>query len=359
MAKQPETGALLLEEFSPRSTLVVEEHIVERPRFPAVDAHNHLGFRTDSFGNPVSGEGTGWVGDVNELVETMDRCDIRTIVNLSGAWGADLKRLLEQYEERHPGRFVTFANVDWRRAGERGFGEWAAKQLEESVRAGARGLKVFKGLGLQARNAAGKLLSPDDEWLDPLWATAGELKVPVLIHVADPVAFFQPLDRYNEAYLTLQRWPEWHFYGADFPTFQELIDAGIRLMGRHPRTTFITPHTGWYSENLGFVGGQMLDKLPNMVIDFSARISILGHQPHTARKFFIRYHDRILFGTDGAPTAQVYQTYFRFLETDDDAFEAHPGRASSRIYGLNLPDDVLKKVYYENAVRVIPGIRIE
>jgi len=347
---------LLLKDYSPRSTLVTEEHFVERPRFPAIDAHNHLGFRTDAFGDAAAAGETGRADDVEALVETMDRCGVKTMANLTGRWGDDLKRLLEKYEERHPGRFFTFANVDWTGLNEPGFGERAARQLEESVGAGARGLKIFKALGLRLKDASGRLLMPDDERLDPLWAKAGELGVPVLIHVADPAAFFDPMDRFNESYLTLLRYPDWRFHGPGFPSFLELIEAGIRLIARHPRTTFITAHTGWYSENLRFVGEQMLDRLPNMYTDFSARVSILGRQPRMARQFFLRYQDRILFGTDETPSPETYQLYYRFLETEDDYFEPRAGRWWARVYGLGLPDAVLEKVYHKNAERVIPGL---
>ena len=259
---------LLLKDYMPHSTLVTEEHIVEQPRFPAIDAHNHLGFRTDAFGQAISGGGIGKVGEVVALVKVMDRCGIKTMANLTGRWGDDLKRLVDHYEGQYPNRFYTFANVDWSRVNEPGFGEWAATQLEDSVKAGARGLKIFKGLGLRVKDASGKLLAPDAERLDPIWAKAGELGVPVLIHVADPASFFQPLDRFNPSYLGLKRRPEWHFYGPEFPSFEELIEAGIRLISRHPATTFITAHTGWYSENLKFVSERMLDKLPNMYTDF-------------------------------------------------------------------------------------------
>jgi predicted TIM-barrel fold metal-dependent hydrolase len=196
---------------------------------------------------------------------------------------------------------------------------------------------------------------PDDERLDPLWAKAGELGVPVLMHLADPVAFFQPLDRFNEAYLGLIRRPEWHFYGPEYPSFEGLMEAGIRLMARHPETTFIMAHVGWYAENLKYVGEQMLDKLPNAYADLS-RVSTLGRQPYSARKFLIKYQDRILFGTDTRPSAQSLQTYYRFLETADDYFLASPGRSTRRIYGVHLPDGVLEKIYHLNAERVIPGL---
>jgi predicted TIM-barrel fold metal-dependent hydrolase len=349
---------LLLKDYMPHSLLVTEEHVVEKPKFPAVDAHNHLGFPTDAFGETVAGEGTERTADVGKLVETMDRCGITAICNLTGRWGDDLKRLLDRYEGGFPGRFYTFANVDWSRVNEPGFGEWAAAQLGESVRAGARGLKIFKNLGLRLKNASGKLIPPDDERLDPLWAKAGELGVPVLIHVADDMPFFQPLDRFNEYYLLLKRYPEWHFYGPEFPSHRELVEAGIRLIARHPETTFITAHTGWYSDNdLRFVGEQMLDKLPNMVTDFSTCLYTLGRQPYSARKFFIKYQDRILFGTDMIPSRQVYQTHFRFLETADEYFEAYdswPGR--HRTYGLDLPDEVLEKIYHTTVEKVVPGL---
>jgi len=337
---------LLLKDFMPRSTLVTEEHIVEKPRFPAVDVHNHHRFWTPERG----------VQDVGRLVEMMDECGIRAIADLDGGWGDDLRETLATTEQAYPGRFITFANVDWTRIDEAHFGEKMAAQLEGSVAMGARGLKIFKELGLRIRDKSGKLVSPDDQRLDPIWAKAGELGVPVLIHVADPVAFFQPLDRFNPSYLALKRRPEWHFYGPEFPSFEELIEAGIRLMSRHPETTFITAHTGWYSENLKFVSEQMLDELPNMVTDFSARIRWLGLQPYSARKFFIAYQDRILFGTDGTPSPELYQAHFRFLETADEYFPTSAARPLSRIYGIYLPDEVLEKIYHKNAEKLFPGL---
>jgi predicted TIM-barrel fold metal-dependent hydrolase len=355
---------LLLKAYEPRSTIVVDSHVVERPKFPAIDAHNHLGFVTDAFGYTTAGEspepdplGVGVRASPASLVEVMDHAGISAMANLTGRWGDTLKRLIDKYERQHPGRFFTFANADWERSAERGFGEWAARQLEESVRAGARGFKVFKGLGLKARGPDGTLIMPDDERLDPLWAKAGELRVPVLIHVADPAAFFQPPDQYNDSYLELSHHPDWHFYGPGIPSFLELVEAGIRMMSRHPKTTFITAHTGWYSENLRFVAERMLDQLPNMYTDFSARTRWLGRQPHSSRKFFLKYQDRILFGTDATPSVEMYQTYFRFLETDDDNFAATPGRAGViYIAGLRLPDEALEKIYHLNTEKVIPGL---
>jgi len=349
-------GDLLLKDFAPRSSLVLAEHIPMKPSFPAIDAHNHLGFKTDAFGDARPGADLGASAATSHLVEIMDECGIVAIANLTGRWGDDLKRLMDQYEGRYPGRFYTFANVDWAGVDAPGFGERAAKQLEESVRAGAKGLKVFKALGLSIKDSQGRLIAPDDERLDPLWARAGELNVPVLIHIADPVSFFEPLDRHNEAYLELQRFPDWHFYGEPYPSFMSLIEAGVRLMARHPKTTFITAHTGWYSENLRYVGEQMLDKLPNMYTDFSARLGWLGRQPYSAREFFLKYQDRIVFGTDMTPEPAMYRTFFRFLETADEYFQYDADDPLTRIYGLNLPDEVLEKVYQRNIKKLVPGL---
>ncbi len=333
---------LLLKDYMPRSTLVLEENIVEKPCFPAIDAHNHLGLW----------EGKWRIGDVERLVELMDYCEVRAIANLDGKWGDTLKKNLERYEERYPGRFFTFANVDWSEVDDPDFGENQARQLEDSVRAGARGLKIFKQLGLWVRYVSGKLIPPDDPCLDPIWAKAGELGVPVLIHVADPVSHFQPLDRFNESWEALHRWPEWLFYGPQFPSFEELMKQLINLMEKHPETIFITAHVGCYAENLKFVG-RMLDEHPNVYTDFSARIGYLGRQPYSAREFLIKYQDRILFGTDNTPSVEVYRRYYRFLETQDEYFPASSGPRAPHIYGVYLPAEVLEKIYHKNVERLI------
>jgi predicted TIM-barrel fold metal-dependent hydrolase len=347
---------LLLRDYMPRSTLVTAEHIVESPKFAAVDAHNHHGFRASAFGQDGPDAWMRGYEDADQLVRILDQCGIKTAANLTACWGDNLKRLLDRYEGKHPGRFYTFAGVDWSRADAPGFGELAAAQLEESVRAGARGLKVFKGLGLWYKDASGEYLSPDDEELDPLWHAAGELGVPVQMHLGDPIPFFQPLNRSNERYLQISARPEWHHYRRGFHSFEKLIEAGIRLVSRHPETTFITSHIWWCGGNLGFVRTQMLDKLPNMYTDIAAHITTLGRQPYSARKFLVEYQDRILFGTDIKPTAEGYQPYFRFLETADEYFQAQPGQPLSRIYGIHLPDEVLEKIYQRNAERIIPGL---
>ena len=341
------SDASLAADFQPRSELVVPEHSAPQARFPAIDAHNHL---------PVW-EASAQGFDLAALVREMDLLNLRTIVNLSGGTGEQLLRSLRALDTAYPGRFVTFCNVDWDGVGGLAWIERATAQLESDVRAGARGLKIFKSLGLEVRDDRGQTVMPDDARIAPLWDKAGELGVPVLIHVADPVAFFRPLDRFNERRDELRRHPDWHFYDAQYPSFQELIASLYRLIEAHPQTTFITAHVGCYPEDLGYVS-RMLDTYPNLYTDMSARIAELGRAPYSARSWFLKYADRILFGTDAGPSIPMYQTHFRFLETADEYFDYAPGseippQGRWKIYGLYLPDDVLQKVYHANAAQLL------
>ncbi|MGH2613805.1 MAG: amidohydrolase family protein [Thermomicrobiales bacterium] len=351
---------LPLREYEPRPMLQVAAHDVLRPRFPVIDAHNHLG---DAF--------LTWSDDwlrqpVSQLLDTMDESGVRAIVDLDGRWGDRLRAELARYQEPYPDRFAVFSGVDYDNfASDPDFGETEARRLRESVAIGARGLKVWKTLGLRLRDGEGRLIPVDDPRLDPLWATAGELGIPVLIHIADPVAFFQPLDRFNERWEELHNHPDWHFYPMrprgdashpDFPAFDEIMEQFESLLRRHPQTTFIGAHVGCYAENLGWVG-RVMDACPNFYADISARVAELGRQPYTARDFFMRHQDRILFGSDAEPDPRVYRTYYRFLETRDEYFnyglKQPPGVGRWMIYGLDLPDGVLRKVYFANAERVI------
>jgi len=338
---------LFVEDYVPIPEVVVPEHPVPYAKFPVVDAHNHI---------PMAGPHP-FPLDLDQIVRGLDYVNVKTVINLSGGWGDTLKINLEKLDHKYPGRFFTFCNVNWEGVGKPGWLEGALKQLEEDVKAGARGLKVFKSLGLNFRDVHGKLVMPDDPRIADVWDKAAELGVPVLIHTADPTAFFKPLDRFNERWDELHAHPDWHFYGPDFPPFMELIESLYRTIEAHPKTTFITAHVGCYPENLGFVS-QMLDKYPNFYTDISARLAELGRVPYSARAWFIKYQDRILFGTDVPPTIEWYQVYFRGLETADEYFnyspdDPHGGQGRWRIYGLYLPDEVLKKVYYENAAKLI------
>jgi len=336
-----------VEDFMPRSELVVPEHHVPRAKYPAVDAHNHL-----PMNHPRAKE-----LDVAGLVGEMDLLNLKAIINLSGESGDGLERNLAVLDRAYPGRFATFCNVDWSGVGEPGWAERACTQLRADVAAGARGLKVFKNLGLQVHDVAGQIVMPDDPRIAEVWDQAGALGVPVLIHVADPRAFFRPRDRFNERWDELGEHPDWSFYGPQFPRFEALIASLYRLIGAHRGTNFITAHVGCYPENLGFVG-RMLDEHPNFYTDISARIAELGRAPYSARAWFLRYSDRIVFGTDNTPRIPMYQTHFRFMETADEYFEYAPGadippQGRWRIYGVYLPDEVLRRVYYENIERLV------
>jgi predicted TIM-barrel fold metal-dependent hydrolase len=341
---------MLLENYRPRSMLVVKETRVEQPRYPVIDAHNHLG---EDFGG-------GWIHrPVAELLDVMDMVNVRVLVDLDGGWGEEILHAhLDHFKAAAPERFRIFGGVDWSQWPEQGdrFGEWAAGRLRAQAQRGAEGLKIWKPFGLRVRDHQGALVAVDDERLDPLWAVAAELNLPVLIDVADPVAFFQPLDEYNERWEELSRFPDWHFPSPPFPSFLSIVEGLRRLVTSHPQTTFIGAHVGCYPENLAWVA-EMLDACPNYYIDISARIAELGRQPYSARRFFLRYADRILFGVDAAPDVDMYRVHFRFLETDDEYFNPVPGDVPVQgrwyIYGVFLPDEVLEKVYFRNAEQAI------
>jgi predicted TIM-barrel fold metal-dependent hydrolase len=351
------TDGLRLVDFRPRTSLRVPVHDVRRPRYRVVDAHNHLG----------SAFGGAWASrSPAELVATLDESGVEMIVDLDGGHGDALSAEVERWQSRYPERVAVFAGLDyegWTR--DRDFGETEAARLRDSAGRGARGLKVWKILGLRARDPDGRLVAVDDPRLDPLWAAAAQLDLPVIIHIADPIAFFEPLDPTNERWEELQAHPDWHFWptrpadaedAPGFPAFDELLAAFGRLVARHPRTTFIGAHVGCAAEDLGLVG-RLLDDNPNLSVDVAARLGELGRQPYSARDFFVRYADRILFGVDMAPDPDLYAIHYRFLETLDESFdygtEPVPGQGRWQIHGIGLPDDVLHKVYRDNARRIL------
>lgn len=343
---------MLLTDYRPRLVLVTKATAIIKPRFPVIDAHNHL---AEPFGG-------GWdKRPVAALLDVLDEAQVQLYVDLDGGWGeAILQQHLDYFKAAAPDRFQIFGGVEWAAWPEHGdrFGEWAAGRLRLQAGWGAQGLKIWKPFGLHVRDQHGALVAVDDPRLDPLWATAGELNLPVMIHVADPVAFFDPLDNTNERWEELHAHPDWQFPSPPFPAFMTIMTQLANLVARHPATTFIGAHVGCYSENLAWVG-QLLDRCPNFYVDFSARISELGRQPYSSRRFFLQYADRILFGTDLGPDLAGYRLYYRFLETDDEYFNYNtdphgiPGQGRWYIYGLYLPDDVLEKVYYRNARRVL------
>lgn len=336
------TPMVTVSEFRPKAMVRVKSTDVPRALYPAIDAHNH--FRDSC--------------DVKQILDIMDQCNVAVLADLSGMNGDRLKRRLDLLKGTHPDRFVVFYVPDFDRVNEADFGEREARALEEALRAGAQGLKIFKSLGLTLRDAQGKLLHVNDSRFNPIWQAAGELGVPVLIHVADPFAFFEPLDHHNERYRQLRNNPGWHFYGGDYPPLKQLLEERDAVVAAFPKTTFIGAHIGSECEDLDRAS-EMLDRYPNYNVDFSAREAELGFQPRRARQFFLDYQDRIVFGTDYRPSVAMYRNFFRFLETDDECFEyfGFPGHGPWHISGVHLPDEVLKKVYASNAARLIPGIQ--
>jgi len=329
--------SLPLSHFHPRSMLVTPEHLPLRPRFPAIDYHNHL----DAL-------------DPRQVIEVMDACSIEHIVNITMQTGESALRMIDKFRQADASRFSTIAWMDWSGIERDDFAAITLDRLERQVERGAVGLKFWKDLGLSVRDRSGALLRVDDERLAPIFDKAAELSIPVMFHTADPAAFFLPIDAENERYEELAAHPDWGFHGSQYSK-QELLDQRDRVFARHPNTTFVAAHVAESGEDLSRVAS-MLNANPNVLIDISARTPELGRQPYTARNFFLRFADRILFGTDLLPEVSMYRLYFRFLETADEYFE-YPSHASRQgrwnIYGIDLPDDVLEKIYRKNAERLL------
>ncbi len=337
-AQQPKID---FETYNPPSTLVVPEHPLSRSKYPFIDVHNHQW-----------GMGSG---SLAALVKDMDQLNMQVMVNLSGGSGAELKQKVENASKQYPGRFIVFHNIDFTGIGEAGWSEKAARQVEEDYKNGARGVKVFKNLGFSVKDNKGNRVPVDDPLLDPIWEKCGELKMPVLIHTADPASFWEELNPENERLLELYTHPRRKRSATDPAPWATLIEEQHRMFKKNPGTTFIAAHFGWYPNNLKKLDS-LLQALPNVVVEFGAVIAELGRQPRTAREFFIKYQNRILFGKDSW-VPEEYATYFRVLETADEYFPYHKKyHAFWRMYGLDLPDEVLKKLYYKNAIRLIAGI---
>jgi predicted TIM-barrel fold metal-dependent hydrolase len=359
---------LELSEFQPKSMLHVPETSVPRARFPVIDVHTHLSHTARSKNGVSLGEKMRYPAPPAEILSVMDRKNLRTLVDLTGGVGKGLEEVIAKFQTAYPGRFLVFAEPWWERFTEPGYAQFQADEIERAHRAGAHGLKVVKTLGLYLREGvtSGPLVKVDDPRFDQMWEACGALAMPVAIHVSDPEAFFLPIDRFNERFEELNNHPDWSFYDRDFPSNTELLEARNRVLARHPKTNFLTLHVGNDAENLAYVS-ECMDRFPNMFVELGARIGELGRQPRTARKFFDKYQDRILFGTDAVPhgveTPQqifgdaLYEVYYRFLETEDEYFDYAPApippQGRWRIYGLGLPEGILRKVYYENATRLL------
>lgn len=326
---------------------------VPRPAFPVIDAHNHLG-------RWLTPDGGWMVPDPAALVELMDAAGVRAVINLDGRWGAELEENLERYDRAYPGRFATFCHIDWDELARPGFGERIAARLAECAAMGAKGLKVWKDLGLERRDHRGELVLLDDERLSPVWSAAAEAGLPVWVHTADPVAFFEPVDERNELLELLLHYPQWSFADPRYPRFERLIESLEAVVAAHPETTFVGVHAGCYAEDLDWVG-RMLDEYPNFHIDIAARLAELGRRPRATRELIIRHSGRVLFGTDHFPPApESYALHYRFLETADEYFPHDPSGSQLggrwMISAVDLPPDVLRRVYAENAARLVPAL---
>ena len=363
-------AALRLGDFEPRSMLRLPETRVQTARFPAIDFHCHLSWSAVGVGAEPYGERMNVLAPVTSILEVMDRRNVAAMVNLTGGVAEGLVSVIAALDQAHPGRFLTFTEPSWNAFPRSDFPSFQAEPIEKAQRMGAKGLKLTKNLGLYLREriTEGPLVTVDDPRFDPMWETAGALGMPVAIHVSDPDAFFLPTDRFNERYEELSNHPDWSFQGKDFPSKESLLEARNRVFARHPRTQFVALHVGNRSEDLSYVAS-CLDRHPNMNVEIGARIGELGRQPRAARQFFDRYQDRVLFGTDAVPaplgleTPQqvfgdaLYEIYFRFLETADEHFDYAPApvppQGRWKIYGLELPESILKKVYRDNAARLL------
>lgn len=340
----PGTTEMSFEEYEPVSTLVVPEHPKTNAKYPFIDVHNHQWRMPDQ--------------DLDALVADMDRLNMAVMVNLSGRGRGSqqhLKGALQNVEEHHPDRFIVFTNISFSGIDDPDWGTNTARYLEEDVALGANGLKIYKNLGLTAMDAQGKRIPVDDPRLDPIWAKCGELGIPVLIHSGEPASFWKPRDKYNERWLELIQRPNRYRSPEKFPTWEQVIEEQHKVFRKHPNTTFINAHLGWMGNDLARLG-KLLDECPNVYTEIGAVLAELGRQPRFARQWLIKYQDRVCFGKDSW-NPEEYYVYFRVLETADEYFDYYRKRhAFWKMYGLDLPDEVLKKLYYKNALKIIPNI---
>ena len=344
-------GPITFEEYEPKSTLVTPQHPLKRSKFPFIDVHNHQ-WEMDS------------QEKVAKLVEGMDKLNMGLLVNLSGRGGASdeaksnatLYNQIELTQKAFPNRFAIFTNVDFSKMDEAGWTQKAVAKLTDDVKNhGAKGLKIYKSLGFSVKDRD-KLVPVDDPRIDPIWAKCGELGIPVIIHTADPAPFWQPVDSYNERWLELKthKGRKRETSKGDF-SWEQLIEQQHNIFRKHPKTTFINAHMGWYPNNLAKLDS-LMDVFPNMYVEIGAVIAELGRQPRAAKKFFEKRQDKVLFGKDSY-VPDEYETYFRVLETEDEYFPYHKKyHAFWKMYGIGLSDAILKKVYYKNALRIIPGL---
>jgi len=330
-----------VEDYEPISSLKVPEHKSTHSKFPFIDVHNH--------------QWTMPIQDLDKLVEDMDFLNMKIMVNLSGFRGTYLAWALENVKEHYPNRFAIFMNIDFEKLDDEGWPTETLKMMEQAVKDGVKGLKVYKSLGLTDKDNNGKRIAVDDPRLDPIWKKCGELGIPVLIHSGEPSPFWKPKDKYNERWLELKQEPSRYKSPDENPSFEVIMEEQHHMFRKHPETKFIDAHLGWYGNDLERLGN-LLDSMPNVYTELGAVLAELGRQPRFAREWMIKYQDRVMMGKD-TYNKKEYYTYFRVLETYDEYFDYYRKRhAHWKMYGLGLPDSVLQKVYYKNALNVIPGL---
>ena len=338
---QEKNNLMDIEEYSPKSTLIVPEHTVKRSKYPFIDVHNH------QFDMPIK--------NLPKLVSEMDSLNMAFMINLSGFRGLYLRKSLENIKKNAPTRFGLFLNIDFEDIDDKFFSETQVALIDSAVKAGVMGLKVYKSLGLTSKDNKGVRIAINDIRLDPIWKACGDNNIPVLIHSGEPASFWNPKDKFNERWLELRQKPNRYRDPEINPSFEEVIAEQHDVFRKHPNTTFINAHLGWMGNDLDRLG-EHLDLYPNVVTEIGAVLAEIGRQPIRAKQFFTTYQDRILFGKDSYNVSEYY-TYFRVLETNDEYFQYYRKRhAHWRMYGLALPDSVLKKLYYKNALKLFPKI---
>jgi hypothetical protein len=338
---QEKNNLMDIEEYSPKSTLIVPQHPVKRSKYPFIDVHNH------QFDMPIN--------NLPKLVSEMDSLNMGFMINLSGFRGLYLRKSLENIKKNAPTRFGLFINIDFENIDNKNFSEIQVALIDSAVIAGVMGLKVYKSLGLTSRDNKGDRIAINDSRLDPIWKACGDNNIPVLIHSGEPASFWNPKDKFNERWLELRQKPNRYRDPEINPSFEEVMAEQHDVFRKHPNTTFINAHLGWMGNDLDRLG-EHLDLYPNVLTEIGAVLAEIGRQPIKANQFFTAYQDRILFGKDSYNVSEYY-TYFRVLETNDEYFEYYRKRhAHWRMYGLALPDSILKKLYYKNALKIFPKI---
>lgn len=338
---QTKNNRMDIEDYEPKSSLVVSQTFLIRAKYPFVDVHNH------QFDMPIK--------DLSKLTREMDSLNMAFMINLSGFRGLYLKKSLQNIRETAPTRFGLFLNIDFETIDDEDFTEKNVAMIDQAVQDGVMGLKVYKSLGLTDRDENGQRIAIDDPRLDPIWKACGDNGIPVLIHSGEPASFWAPKDRFNERWLELRQKPSRYRDPSSYPSFEAVLAEQHHVFKKHPNTTFINAHLGWMGGDLNRLGAH-LDAYPNVVTEIGAVLAELGRQPRRARRFLIAYGDRVLFGKDSYKMEEYY-TYFRVLETADEYFPYYRKRhAHWRMYGLDLPDSILRKIYYKNALRLFPSI---